>query len=492
MNALVSDLDTNRPGRPLAVDLFAGAGGFALGVEQAGFDVVAAVDHDPVHAAVHAFNFPDTAIVCADARTVGADAITAAAERGRRLHGHRGPWDGTVDLVFGGPPCQGFSVIGARHADDARNELSFAFAGLIAGLRPRAFVLENVPGMASAAGPGDRPLLAQAIGRLRRAGYRVAAPFVLNAADFGVPQDRRRLLVVGVRSDCSDRQAARPRPTCRPVPKRPRPAARAGDRPAGGLPVGPTVADALDDLPDLDRYAELSHTDRVALAAHVAHAGRSAASPYAALMRQTARDRRDLAAPRRLDAAALTSSHRTVHADAVASRFDATAPGSVDPVSRFYRLHPDGLSATLRAGTGYDRGSFNAPRPIHHRRPRVISVREAARLHSLPDWFRLHWTKWHGFRQIGNSVPPLLGRAVAIAVRDHLDLPAVAAARTVTPGPHGLLRMTMTEAAEHFDVPLDQVPHHGLRVRGARGRVAATTQRATPEQPGPARHTGRL
>src|ERR1035438_3384609 len=93
-----------------------------------------------------------------------------------------------------------------------------------------------------------------------------------------------------------------------------------------------------------------------------------------------------------------------------------TLPEEVEPISRFYKLSPDGLSNTLRAGTDSSRGAFTSPRPIHYAYPRCITVREMARLHGFPDWFRFHQTKWHGARQIGNSVPPPLGRAVALQV----------------------------------------------------------------------------
>src|SRR5437660_4657073 len=85
----------------------------------------------------------------------------------------------------------------------------------------------------------------------------------------------------------------------------------------------------------------------------------------------------------------------------------------MESISRFLKLSPDAYCNTLRAGTASDRGAFTSPRPIHPVTPRCITVREAARLHSYPDWFRFHATKWHGFRQIGNSVPPLLALAVA-------------------------------------------------------------------------------
>jgi DNA (cytosine-5)-methyltransferase 1 len=125
--------------RPVAVDLFAGVGGLSLGFEQAGFDIVAAVEMDPIHAATHKINFPHCAVICRDVRTLTGVEIRAAANLGNR----------TIDAVIGGPPCQGFSLIGHRVLDDPRNSLVFHFLRIVGELRPRTFVMENVPGMAT-------------------------------------------------------------------------------------------------------------------------------------------------------------------------------------------------------------------------------------------------------------------------------------------------------------------------------------------------------
>src|SRR5438046_2247297 len=125
--------------RPIAIDLFAGAGGLSLGFEQAGFDITAAVEWDPIHAAAHKLNFPYTTVVCADVRDVSGEQLRKAAGIGRRA----------VDVVVGGPPCQGFSLIGQRVLEDARNALVFHFLRLVEELRPKTFVMENVPGMAA-------------------------------------------------------------------------------------------------------------------------------------------------------------------------------------------------------------------------------------------------------------------------------------------------------------------------------------------------------
>jgi DNA (cytosine-5)-methyltransferase 1 len=125
-------------------------------------------------------------------------------------------------------------------------------------------------------------------------------------------------------------------------------------------------------------------------------------------------------------------------------------------------LDPDGVCNTLRAGTGSDRGAFTSPRPIHPHSPRCITVREAARLHSYLDWFRFHVTKWHGFRQIGNSVPPLLGRAVASELIRAMKLNPKLPSEELNLGSESLLSMTVSDAARYYNVSGDVV---GKRLR---------------------------
>ena len=108
------------------------------------------------------------------------------------------------------------------------------------------------------------------------------------------------------------------------------------------------------------------------------------------------------------------------------------------------------MSNTLRAGTDSARGAFTSPRPIHPHFARVITVREAARLHSYPDWFRFHATKWHGFRQIGNSVPPLLGRAVASQLIAAMNLKPVKPTELIELGREIELNYTMADAVKRF------------------------------------------
>jgi DNA (cytosine-5)-methyltransferase 1 len=135
---------------------------------------------------------------------------------------------------------------------------------------------------------------------------------------------------------------------------------------------------------------------------------------YSASLRGDSADPTDYSVPREFDGALLTSSLRTVHTELSRKRFQETRPGDTERVSRFHKLDPEGICNTIRAGTASDHGAFTSPRPIHPFSPRCITVREAARLHSYPDWFRFHVTKWHGFRQIGNSVPPFAGASGSV------------------------------------------------------------------------------
>ena len=454
--------------RPIAVDLFCGVGGFSLGFEQAGFDVVASVEYDPVHAATHAFNFPQTEVVCADISKLSPDALRAAVFRGLERHGRVAQkWDGEIDTIFGGPPCQGFSTMGKRLIDDKRNQLVFHFFRIIAELRPRYFVMENVPGMAAR---GHATILSQLIEEFQGIGYRITLPSrVLNAADFGVPQDRKRLILLGTRQgDCPARY---PTPTVRPVPKRERRAEQAVPQrmlfDGGALAVGPTVWDALGDLPDLDGFEELLTSDEARLAPALFERMEQRASAYARRLRGLETDPHDFSHPRAWDSTVLTSSTRTVHTQESIARFRDTKPGETEPISRFYRLDPEGLSNTLRAGTGSERGAYTSPRPIHPTLPRVISVREAARLHSFPDWFRLHGTKWHGFRQIGNAVPPLLGRAVALEIARALSVRPGLPTEPIALGSRDLLSLTMSGAAALFGAKRDAIPAPRIRLAGA-------------------------
>ena len=411
--------------RPIGIDLFSGAGGLSLGFEQAGFDVAAAVEIDPVHAAVHKFNFPNCAVIPSSVIGLRGDEIRSVARLGQRR----------IDVVFGGAPCQGFSLIGQRALDDPRNALVKEFVRIVGELKASYFVFENVKGLTVGK---HRHFLDELIGAFRSLGYRVALPWqVLNASHYGVPQDRERVILIGARAG-------------KPLPMYPTPLTR----PVGSakslfdLPYGPTVRDALGDLPDAENYDELLDRDSVRSKEW------GEPSPYARKLRCLDNDSWYYGYCRLWDPTVLTSSMRTDHTEISRRRFAETDPGTVEPISRFFRLSGDGLSNTLRAGTDSARGAFTSPRPIHYSRPRCITVREMARLHGFPDWFRFHETKWHGARQVGNAVPPLLGRAVASVLMDVMELKRQRPEKTLDLGDAALLRMGMVEAAEYWGVPV--------------------------------------
>lgn len=410
--------------RPIGIDLFAGAGGLSLGFEQAGFDVAAAVEIDPIHCAVHKFNFPHTAVIPRSvAELTGAD-IRLAAGIGNR----------PVDCVFGGPPCQGFSLIGHRALEDDRNRLVLDFVRIVAELDARTFVFENVKGLT--VGQHKR-FLAEVTEAFEAAGYNVQAPWrVLDAAHYGVPQHRERLILLGAKKGT-------------PLPQYPEPTTSPADgrRAVPKLPVGPTCKDALGDIPDADRFEALEDTDVVRTSAF------RTPSAYAAEMRIMTNDAWHYGYVRNWDRGMLTSSARTGHTEISRRRFGETEPGNVEPISRFFKLSPGGLSNTLRAGTDGARGAFTSPRPIHYAYDRCITVREMARLHGFPDWFRLHSTKWHGARQIGNAVAPPLARAIATEIIGALGVTPSRPERPINLGDPQLLYMEMTGAAEHFHVP---------------------------------------
>lgn len=441
--------------RPIAIDLFAGIGGFSLGFEQAGFDIAVAVEYDPVHAAVHKYNAPLTNVLCADLSKVSSDEIEDAIKSSHHFSNNNTKHY-EIDVIFGGPPCQGFSTMGKRLIEDQRNQLVFHFFRVIRDLRPKYFVMENVPGMSAG---GHSSILQQLITEFKEVGYKVAVPRILNAAQFGVPQDRKRLFLFGAREDQTLPEY--PISCFIPVPKR---ASSNGvvnlssHFLSDGLPIGPTVWDAIGDIPDLDLFKELLTSDEVLLNLDVLEAAESTASAYARTLRNIDIDLKDYTHPRKWNRALLTSSLRTTHTDISIKRFISTTPGDTEPISRFYRLDALGLSNTLRAGTGSERGAYTSPRPIHPYLPRVISVREAARLHSFPDWFRLHSTKWHGFRQIGNAVPPLLARAVATEIRKALQVWPVKPVNAIDLGDKSLLYVDMEEATRLFGVSKQAIP----------------------------------
>ncbi len=290
-------------------------------------------------------------------------------------------------VVVGGPPCQGFSWAGRRRADDRRNAEVIRFANMVLTLEPLAFAMENVRGILST-GAGQ---LESARGILAEK-YNVSEPQVLTASDFGVPQARERVFLLGVRRDVGS--------TAEPIsPGR------------GGCP---SVVDAIGDLP----VGTVGNVDAALGVPYSVEAG----STFAKEMRGEIQALEDRHHSAKWDYRFCTNAGATCHSEAVRSRFGRLSFGEEDPISRLRRLDPNGLAATIRAGTSSEYGSRSAPRPIHPYEPRVLTTRECARIQSFPDWYLFHPTKWHGNQQVGNAVPPLLARAIGHHLCDTLGL----------------------------------------------------------------------
>ena len=291
-----------------------------------------------------------------------------------------------IDVIIGGPPCQGFSNMGHRDAADPRNTLIGEFARIVLDVRPKAFVMENVPAMLA----GDtRPLLNRVIEQLDAGGYRITKPLrILTASNFGVPQARSRLFVL-----------------VEDIPGR----IEYPDGPCAGQPPRPSVLEAIRDLPDVESHRELFLEDQVSY-------DKRPYVSYATAARGVERDASDLSYPRKWNRKSCSGCLRTKHNPNSIALYAATPPGAMVPGHKLPRLDPNGLAPTLRAGSDSTRGSYTAPRPIHPLLPRCITTREAARLHGYPDWFMFFPTKWHAYKQVGNSVCPPVGRAVAAQV----------------------------------------------------------------------------
>jgi len=378
--------------RLIAIDLFCGAGGMSLGFEQAGFDIRLSVDFDGYHVATHSRNFPYAPAVCGSVRDMSGASLRSMAGLVA---------DEEIDVLFGGPPCQGFSQMGLRDSKDLRSTLVFDFVRLVDELRPRSFVMENVPGLLS----GEmKHALDFVVESAERSGYVVTAPVkVLTASSFGVPQDRSRVFLLAKRSDVSGQL----------------------DYPTGisvGQPPRPTVWEAIGDLPQIEKLAALFREDSCPY-------DEDPVSEYAKVARGLLEDSSDHSRPRLWNKSTCSGCMRTQHSAESIRLYGATPPGGVAPGHKLPRLHPEGICPTLRAGSDSSRGSYTSPRPIHPHVPRCITAREAARLHGYPDWFSFYPSKLHAMKQIGNSVCPPVARAVGRMIFNLLQPGAGAADR---------------------------------------------------------------
>lgn len=382
--------------RLTAIDLFSGAGGISLGLHAAGFDVLVANDLDPASASSYRRNLPETPFVEGDIRELSGRRILAKAKLAPR----------ELDLLMGGPPCQGFSIIGARVVHDERNDLFRDFLRIGEALKPRCMVIENVTGLATLA---RGAILREILSGFRQLGYTAGFAELL-AAQYGVPQMRWRMVFVGFRKDLGiESGMGFPKPTH----------GRRGigelipncTIPAEDMAGFVTTREAIGDLPPVgpgelvSRYTgrpqcAYQKEMRAGLAKELHNHYAPKLSPQnmariAAL--EEGQDWRDL--PRELLPEGMRRALRKDHTRRYSRMTWAGVPRSIitrfrDPKSGEY-THPE--------------------------QDRTISIREAARIQSFPDRFAFEGSYSEQYDQVGNAVPPKLAAAIALEVRRCLE-----------------------------------------------------------------------
>ena len=342
-----------------AIDLFAGCGGLSKGFMDAGFDILVGVDND--QAALNTFKLNHNGAIALNADL--SDKSTF--ETIKTIAGEK-----NIDVIIAGPPCQGFSLTGPRNFDDPRNKLYLAVIEMVKQYKPLGFIIENVPGMAVMY---DGQIKDEILRRFRNMGYNIECR-ILCAADYGVPQMRKRLIFMGVRKDIGEPvfpEATHTEETYR------------------------TCRDALSDLPS--REDELGKEEDVYVT--------EPQTEYQKLMRGNCKVLHNHVA----------TAHKQFVKDTIALVPEGgnwrNLPQGVGESRKFHeawtRYHGDKPSKTIDTG---HRNHF------HYQYNRVPTIRENARLQSFPDDFVFTGTKTQQNRQVGNAVPPLLGYALGKAL----------------------------------------------------------------------------
>ena len=385
------------------IDLFSGCGGFSLGLESAGLKCLAAIDFNASAIETFRQNHPHVP------HALVKDLTKFCPKDLDKLLGSQ-----KVDVVVGGPPCQGFSkarqVDGANHGGrlvpDSRRDLYKEFLRFVVYYQPSVFVMENVPGIKSAAG-GEFFTRVQV--ESRELGYRVI-PFEVQAWRFGVPQKRVRQLIIGTRRELP---LFIPDRYIRPTHADPSAEAREG------LEAAVTLGEAIGDLPkiyageeqferpydeaarqaQIERYGtryifDVLQVNKVAtLTGHIAR-------PH------SLRDMRDFVTLREGETS------RQALARGVEMEFPYDRENFKD---RYTKQHRDRLCSTIVAHLQKDGLMF-----IHPTQIRSLTPREAARIQSFPDTFVFPPERTHSYAQIGNAVPPLVGKAMGLAISEFL------------------------------------------------------------------------
>ena len=380
-------------------DLFCGAGGLSEGMRQIGLDVVFGLDKDRDSCETYQRNHPAATVECAKITELTPQDIA------RRVGGH-------VDVIVGGPSCQGFSTAGRRNGwvrdDDDRNDLWSHMLAVVGHLKPRAFLMENVPGLFAWKEGQFGWRIIQAF---RDLGYGVRHDILL-AADYGAPQLRRRLFIVGLRG-APDEAVAFPAPTHLGGWRRDTLGQWEQERVRRGLLKQVSCWDALADLPalgDTAGMAAMAYSDRALTptARHLrAGAGDLLHDHEAVVLGEDAR-----ALVRHVPQG---GTWRDIPAHLLPERFagmrrtDSTnLYGRLDPARPSYTINTQFMNVTTGCYT-------------HPFEDRALSVREGARLQTFPDSYRFVGTLTSKARQVGNAVPPLMGSVLGASIAQHLE-----------------------------------------------------------------------
>ncbi len=365
-------------GRKTAIDLFCGAGGLSAGLQMAGFEVLAG--NDLFDAAGRTFEATHPKAKFFGQPIEDLDPEVLLSEIGLER--------GELTVLVGGPPCQAYSVYNhQRGMHDERSQLFRQYLRLVDALHPEWIVMENVAGIFSIAG-GDAVHAIET--ELRALGYNVEYQ-IMRAEQFGVPQERRRVVFIGNRIGAPIRH---PLPTHGP-----------------GLKPLVTIEDAISDLPELENGGDPGPQ----------HYAKEPSSSYQRMLRGNATVVTCHAAPR----LGQVNIDRIVHIPPGGSwrdiPFELLPAGMKrakrsDHTKRYGRMTWDGLACTILTKCDIHWGAY-----LHPAQERAISVREAARLQSFPDSFEFAGSKTEQYVQVGNAVPPLLGKAIGETLVQIID-----------------------------------------------------------------------
>ena len=356
------------------ISLFSGGFGLDLGMEQAELHVAACVEWEAAMRDTIRKNRPEVTVIGDEE---GDEEGDVARIDPNTILRRAGIAKGEIDLVIGGPPCQSFSILGKQKGlDDPRGSLMLHFIRLLQGTAAKAFILENVSNLVKVHKGAAYEQIKRAF---NAAGYAYVYTWVLNAADYGVPQLRDRVFIIGFHetlaavADWGIGQGA-PTPTHQPRP----------EDDTRREAVAPTLFDTL--------------------------TGAQAASGDPRPFYKTAAEALSVS----LDGVA--NHDLRPHGERVINRYKDLTPGKRDHVDHTDRLRPDRPSGTVLVGS-----SDGGGRPfIHYEEPRHLTVREAARLQGFPDSWVFHGTQTEQYRMVGNAVPPALAAAVGKRVAAYL------------------------------------------------------------------------